>query len=277
MTWNRNHLKFGLDVDDTLLWCAGFAIEKVNADKGLSLKEEDLTAWAMPGTDMDLMLPYFHDPEFVKEQPLLPGAQEFVCELLKRGEVFFVTAVPPEVVSVRIMRLRELFPEVPQENILIGTRKDVVAGLDVLLDDKAQNILDSSVKYPVLMRKPWNQEMSGVLAVNSYDEFLSFIDNILFLRENPITKEGNKVIALKKEFPDAVIAYVDRKRADMIHSLVERAVNGRLSAEETSKRILSFEQEKKNKSIADIVIDNTGELEKAVEEFRACLKYSQII
>ena len=75
------------------------------------------------------------------------------------------------------------------------------------------------------------------------------------------------VIALKKEFPDAVIAYVDRKRADMIHSLVERAVNGRLSAEETSKRILSFEQEKKNKSIADIVIDNTGSLEKAVEEF----------
>ena len=54
MTWNRNHLKFGLDVDDTLLWCAGFAIEKVNADKGLNLKEEDLTAWAMPGTDMDL-------------------------------------------------------------------------------------------------------------------------------------------------------------------------------------------------------------------------------
>jgi len=366
MVWNRNYLKFGLDVDDTLLWCNGYAIQKLNEARGLHLKEEDLTIWGLTGTDLDLRIPYFDDPEFVREQPLLPGAREFVQELSKRGEVFFVTAVPPEVVSVRVMRLRELFPEVPQENTLIGTRKDVVAGLDVLLDDKARNILDSPVKYPILMRKPWNEDMSGILSVNSYDEFLSFIDNVLFIRENPLDKPGNKVIAfigpsaggkttlldeivhmgyavrnvsyttrdrrpdesedayhfvskeefarleregiflettryadrsygsplstireglrennvvlildicgaiaLKKEFPDAVIAYVDRKRADMIRSLVERAADGRLTVDETSKRILSFEQEKKNKSISDVVIDNTEDLNKAVEQFRS--------
>jgi len=40
------------------------------------------------------------------------------------------------------------------------------------------NILNSSAKYPVLMRRPWNQEATGMLAVNHYDEFLKIVEII---------------------------------------------------------------------------------------------------
>ena len=40
------------------------------------------------------------------------------------------------------------------------------------------NILSSNAKYPILMRRPWNQEATGMLAVNQYDEFLKIVEII---------------------------------------------------------------------------------------------------
>jgi guanylate kinase len=40
------------------------------------------------------------------------------------------------------------------------------------------NILRSEAKYPILMRRPWNQEATGMLAVNNYDEFLKLVEVI---------------------------------------------------------------------------------------------------
>ncbi|MBQ3107482.1 MAG: hypothetical protein IJC68_02585, partial [Firmicutes bacterium] len=40
------------------------------------------------------------------------------------------------------------------------------------------NVLNSSADYPVLMRRPWNQQASGMLAVNTYDEFLKVVEVI---------------------------------------------------------------------------------------------------
>ena len=47
-----------------------------------------------------------------------------------------------------------------------------------MFDDAMLNILNSSAKYPVLMRRPWNQEATGMLAVNYYDEFLKIVEII---------------------------------------------------------------------------------------------------
>ena len=80
--------------------------------------------------------------------------------------------------SARAERLIKDFPEIPAENIIMGTRKDVIS-LDIMLDDGAHNILNSRAAYPVLFRKPWNEGLSGLLSVNSYDDFLHFCE--LFL------------------------------------------------------------------------------------------------
>ena len=65
--------------------------------------------------------------------------------------------------SARAERLIKDFPEIPAENIIMGTRKDVIS-LDIMLDDGAHNILNSRAAYPVLFRKPWNEGLSGLLS-----------------------------------------------------------------------------------------------------------------
>jgi guanylate kinase len=50
--------------------------------------------------------------------------------------------------------------------------------VDILFDDGLHNILASSATYPILMRRPWNQEATGILAVNTYDEFLKLVEVI---------------------------------------------------------------------------------------------------
>lgn len=169
----KYRLRVGLDVDDTLYDCNDYALEIVNArhpdEKPVSINE--ITEWGRCGRYADERMALFSDPEFVRTQPVISGAVKFVRELSKLADVFFITAVPAGCMTARAERLMHDFPEIPAENTIIGTRKDVMA-LDILLDDGAHNISSSRAAYPVLLRKPWNTHLSGLLSVNCYDDFL---------------------------------------------------------------------------------------------------------
>jgi len=169
----KYRLRVGLDVDDVLYECNAYALSILNErypdEEPMTINE--IKGWGEYGRHPKERIALYSDPEFVKNQPILPGAQKFVRELSKFADVFFVTAVPVKCMSARGERLLQDFPEVPPENIIIGTRKDVVS-LDILLDDGAHNISNSKAAYPVLLRRPWNMDMSGLLSVNSYGDFL---------------------------------------------------------------------------------------------------------
>ena len=166
-------LRVGLDVDDVLYDCNAYALSIVNShhpdEEPITINE--IKGWGLYGRRPEERIALYSDPEFVRTQPVFPGAQKFVHELTKFADVFFVTAVPVACMSARGERLRADFPEIPPENIIIGTRKDVIT-LDILLDDGAHNISNSKAAYPVLLRKPWNMDMSGLLSVNTYNDFL---------------------------------------------------------------------------------------------------------
>ncbi|MBE6690302.1 MAG: hypothetical protein E7590_03345 [Ruminococcaceae bacterium] len=173
----KYRLQIGLDVDDVLYGCNGYALEWLNREEGIEppLCIYDIQSWGTGNSRADGRIRYFSEPEFVASQPILPGAQDFVRRLCDMAEVFFVSAVPPACMSARALRLRRDFPEVPAENILLGTRKDLVR-LDILLDDGAHNISHSPATYPVLFRKPWNTHLSGLLSVNTYEDFLHLVE-----------------------------------------------------------------------------------------------------
>ena len=177
---NRKYkLSTALDIDDLLMECTGYAIrlanEKYKFDPPLSLYEKD--RWGKIGTRIDSIYPYFSDPEFYRTQPVYEGAKEFVRKLSQMTEVFVCTAVPPEFMGIRAQRIMKEFPEIPADHIYMGARKDNIH-TDILFDDAMHNILNSSAKYPILMRRPWNQEATGMLAVNHYDEFLKIVEII---------------------------------------------------------------------------------------------------
>lgn len=189
----KYRLRIGLDVDDILYECNSYALrllkEKYGDDPALDINR--IKAWGTQGNIADERIKYFSDPEFVKNQPIYAGAKKFVKELCAIADVFFITAVPVECMSIRAKRLSEDFPEVPAENIIIGTRKDVI-NIDILLDDSARNISSSQASYPVLMRRPWNVDLSGLLSVNSYDDFIHLAKMIgnSFVGKAPDLKGG---------------------------------------------------------------------------------------
>ncbi|MBQ2785955.1 MAG: hypothetical protein IJF02_05580 [Oscillospiraceae bacterium] len=175
----RFRLSTALDVDDLLMECVPYAIrlanEKYHFDPPLTIYEVD--RWGTLGTRADVIFEFFKDPDFFRTQPVIKGAKEFVRKLSQMTEVFVSTSIYPEFMSIRAKRIMEEFPEIPQDHIYMGSRKDKI-DVDILFDDGMHNVSRSNAAYPILMRRPWNQHATGVLAVNTYDEFLKLVEVI---------------------------------------------------------------------------------------------------
>ncbi len=175
----KYRLSTALDVDDLLMECTSYAIrlanEKYHFDPPMTIYEKD--RWGKLGTRADSIYPYFNDPDFYRTQPVYEGAKEVVRRLSQMTEVYICTAVPPEYMGIRAQRILEEFPEIPRNHIYMGYSKDKIK-TDILFDDAMHNILNSGARYPILMRRPWNQEATGMLAVNNYEEFLKLVEVI---------------------------------------------------------------------------------------------------
>ena len=167
-----------LDVDDVLLECIPYAIklanEKYNFDPPLTIYEVD--RWGKLGTRADVIFEFFTE-EFFRTQPVIAGAKEFVKKLSQMTEVFVCTSVYPQFMSIRAEVIMREFPEIPPENIYMASRKDKL-NVDILFDDGMHNVMKSNAAYPILLRRPWNQSATGMLAVNNYDEFLKLVEVI---------------------------------------------------------------------------------------------------
>ncbi len=189
----KYRIRIGLDVDDTLYECNSYAVSIINArhPDEEPMRIEEITSWGGAERHGDERIALYSDPDFVRTQPITEGAQEFVKKLSEIADVFFITAVPARCMSARAERLVKDFPEIPPQNIMIGMRKDVLS-LDIMLDDGAHNISSSRAAYPVLFRKPWNAGLSGLLSVNSYDDFLHFCEMVRnsFSEKSPDLREG---------------------------------------------------------------------------------------
>jgi len=198
---NRKYrLSTALDVDDLLMECVPYAIrlanEKYQFDPPLTIYEVD--RWGKLGTRADVIFEFFSDPEFFKNQPVIKGAKEFVRKLSKMTEVFITTSVYPEFMGIRAQRIQEEFPEIPADHIYMGSRKDKIQ-VDILFDDGMHNVFGSTAAYPILMRRPWNQEATGMLAVNTYDEFLRLVEVIAdsySTRREPYSMDQPGVVVL---------------------------------------------------------------------------------
>ena len=198
---NRKYrLSIALDIDDLLMECVPYAIELANKkyqfDPPLSIYEVD--RWGKLGTRADVIFEFYQDPEFYRTQPVIKGAKEFVRKLSAMAELFVSTSVYPQFMGIRAQRILEEFPEIPADHIYMGSRKDKI-DVDILFDDGMHNILKSNATYPILMRRPWNREATGMLAVNTYEEFLKLVEVIsesYSLRKAQFSAEEPGVVVL---------------------------------------------------------------------------------
>ncbi|MCD8366064.1 MAG: guanylate kinase [Clostridiales bacterium] len=171
-------LTFGIDWDDVIAPFNDRAIEMANEeydfDPPLSL--EDITSWENTGR-ASVIRKYYHDPRLYDRQYVPEESREFIRRLQTKGIVYIITAAYPQFMSRRMEQIKEAFPDFPEENIIMGAHKSMVH-VDIALDDGPKNILKSNARFPVLMRKPWNTELTGLLAVNIFEEFFTLLNQI---------------------------------------------------------------------------------------------------
>lgn len=230
-------LSTALDIDDLLMECTGYAIklanEKYKYDPPLSIYE--MEHWGRHGTRVDVIYEYFNDPEFYRTQPVYQGAKEFVRKLSTMTEVFVSTAIPPEFMGIRAKRIMEEFPEIPADHIYMGSRKDKIQ-VDILFDDAMHNILNSSARYPILMRRPWNRDATGMLAVNNYDEFLRLVEVIsesyAIGKDTSLTEPGIVVLVGPSGSGKSKIATKVLSQTDKFQKLVSYTTNDPTAVEE---------------------------------------------
>ncbi len=236
---NRKYrLSTALDIDDLLMECTSYAIrlanEKHQFDPPMTIYEKK--SWGKLGTRVDSIYPYFSDPEFYRNQPVYPGAKEFVRRLSQMTEVYICTAVPPEYMGIRAQRILEEFPEITPDHIYMGHGKDKIH-VDILFDDAMHNILKSGARYPILMRRPWNQESTGMLAVNTYDEFLKLVEVIaesysVINEEESSTEPGIVVLVGPSGSGKSKIATRLLGRTDRFQKLVSYTTNDPTAVEQ---------------------------------------------
>ncbi|MBQ7045020.1 MAG: hypothetical protein IJN65_00845 [Clostridia bacterium] len=197
--YTKYRLSVALDIDDLLMECTSYAMalanEKYKFDPPMTIYEK--TSWGKLGTRADTIYQFFSSADFYRNQPVYEGAKEFVKKLTKMAEVYVCTAVPPQFMGIRAERIMQEFPEIDADHIYMGAKKQNIH-TDILFDDALHNILDSSAKHPILMRRPWNQDATGMLAVNNYDEFLKLVE---------VIAESRSVIPQPKaaKHPDIVV------------------------------------------------------------------------
>lgn len=189
--------KIGLDWDDVTApfnsLAIGMANEKYAFDPPLSLSEVD--SWENTGR-ASVIREFYQSEELYGRQEVPEKNKRAVRRLFEIADVYFITAVYPQFMGIRARQILDAFPELPPENIILGNAKNLVQ-FDIILDDAIHNVLESPATYPVLMRKPWNRKMTGLLSVNTMTEFVSMVKQIIHASQSKSVKvECPSVLAL---------------------------------------------------------------------------------
>ncbi|MDD6505683.1 MAG: guanylate kinase [Lachnospiraceae bacterium] len=171
--------KIGLDWDDVTAPFNSIAIkmanEKYELDPPLVLDEID--SWENTGR-ASVIKEFYGGEELYYRQHVPEKNKKAIRKLMEIADVYFITAIAPEFMGIRAKQILKEFPELPHENIILGTAKSLVH-FDIILDDAIHNVLETPATYPVLMRKPWNRKMTGLLTVNELSEFVSLVRQII--------------------------------------------------------------------------------------------------
>lgn len=171
--------KIGLDWDDVIAPFNDVAIamanEKYNIEPPLTL--EEVTSWNNTGR-ASVIKEFYQMDELYHNQVVTEKTKRCVRQLMKIADVYIITAAYPKFMGIRAKQILKEFPEIPESRIILGSAKNLVQ-LDIILDDAIHNVMESPATYPVLMRKPWNWQMTGILSVNNISEFVLLVKQIM--------------------------------------------------------------------------------------------------
>lgn len=189
------NIKIGIDFDDTLCPLVQVAIDMYNKEHNENHKIEEINKWGIDEENsfISKMVSYYDNQKVLFNQVVPEESKEFVKKLTETNDVYIVSAVKPENMGLRVLQILSNFPEIDESHIIMGKHKNIMH-FDIMIDDAPHNILESNCKYSILIRKPWNRELSGVLAANNLSDVYEIINQIKSPNAN--NWEKRKIFAL---------------------------------------------------------------------------------
>ena len=205
-------MKMGIDWDDCIAPFNSIACEMATEEYNISpaLTINDITSWENTGRASVIKEFYKGMPLYMKQSERISDiTKDCVRKLEEVADVYIITACYPEFMGVRAKQIMDAFPELPQDRIILGAAKHLVQ-FDMILDDNICNVLNSPAKYPVLMRKPWNSNMTGLLSVNDMTEFMLLAMHII---------TGERVERIKVPSVIALVGPSGSGKTDVLNNL----------------------------------------------------------
>ena len=188
--------KIGLDWDDVTAPFNSIAIKMANKKYGIQppLTLDEVESWENKGR-ASVIKEFYNDEKLYLSQVVPEENKACIRKLMEIADVYFITAAYPKFMGIRAKQILDAFPEFPPENMILGNAKYLVH-FDIILDDAIHNVLESPATYPVLMRKPWNWKMTGLLSVNNFKEFVVLVEQIINVSRSRVNKiEAPSVLA----------------------------------------------------------------------------------
>lgn len=183
-----------LDIDDTLMVYEDILCSICREEYGINIHVEDLTDWdfgAFSDEERDIIFSVIKSGRVLPRQRPMKEAVKMLDALLERGHhIMVASSVNPENMGMRAEQLHTFFPQI--RDIMLGNRKELLEA-DFLLDDCDINIRHSHARYPVLLRQPWNRnvteeqaEKDGFKIVETHQQFVDYVDSLAAVPEKQI-------------------------------------------------------------------------------------------
>lgn len=211
-----NKLKIGIDWDDCIAPFNSIACEMATEEFKIipALTIDDITSWENTGR-ASVIKKFYKDEALYMEQSnrISDITKKCVRKLMEIADVYVITAVYPDFMGVRAKQIMEAFPELTQDRIILGAAKHLIH-FDMILDDNICNVLNSLAKYSVLMRKPWNGNITGLLSVNNMTEFMLLAMHII---------TGERVTGINIPSVIALVGPSGSGKTEVLEELKERS------------------------------------------------------
>lgn len=207
-------MKIGIDWDDCIAPFNSIACEMATEEYNITpaLTINDITSWDNTGRASVIKEFYKGMPLYIKQSERISDTtKQCIRKLEEIADVYIITACYPEFMGVRAKQIMDAFPELPQDRIILGAAKHLVQ-FDMVLDDNICNVLNSPAKYPVLMRKPWNADMTGLLSVNDMTEFMLLAMHII---------TGERIEKIKNPSVIALVGPSGSGKTDVLNNLAQ--------------------------------------------------------
>lgn len=147
-----------------------------------NLQRSDINDWilkdliGMEGTKI------FYEKDFFNNLPPFQNAIEVLKELSTKHEIFIITTPPnAETASDKYIAFEKWLPFIPKDNILMCGRKELVSGIDVLIDDSPivlSKVMEKGKVITVAMDRPYNRNIKTDYRVKDFLEIKNLISRL---------------------------------------------------------------------------------------------------